>query len=73
MVRPKWRKTGASQLLHHALLADRGEDLAVLLVEPEHPGVVALYESWGYRAVGKRQPFPDSPMFDVMIAELPLT
>jgi GNAT superfamily N-acetyltransferase len=72
MVRPKWRKTGASHLLHHALLEGRGEDLAVLLVEPEHPGVVALYESWGYRAVGRRQPFPDSPMFAVMLAELPL-
>lgn len=73
MVRPRWRKTGASEALHHGLLEGRSEDLAVLLVEPEHAGVVALYESWGYRAVGQRQPFPDSPMFTVMIAELPLT
>jgi GNAT superfamily N-acetyltransferase len=73
MVRSNWRKTGVSQLLHHALLESRSEDLAVLLVEPEHTGVVGLYESWGYRAVGSRQPFADSPMFTVMLAELPLT
>ena len=73
MLRPKWRKTGASRLLHHALMEDRSEDLAVLLVDPEHPGVVALYESWGYRKVGERRPFPDSPVYAVMIAELPLS
>ncbi|MFG2332859.1 GNAT family N-acetyltransferase [Streptomyces sp. NPDC048604] len=73
MVRPKWRKTGAGQHLHHALLASRPEALAVLLVDPSHPKVQALYESWGYRRVGRRQPFPDSPNFAVMLRELPTT
>jgi ribosomal protein S18 acetylase RimI-like enzyme len=72
MVRSKWRKTGASRLLHHALLDGRDEDLAVLLVDVEHPRVQTLYESWGYRKVGERQPFPDSPVFAVMLAELPM-
>ena len=35
-------------------------------------GVQAMYESWGYRKVGVRQPFPDSPVYAVMLAELPL-
>ncbi|MGK5498497.1 N-acetyltransferase family protein [Streptomyces sp. URMC 125] len=72
MVRPRWRKTGASRLLHHGLLAKCDEDLAVLLVDVTHPRVQALYESWGYRKVGERQPFADSPLFAVMLAELPL-
>jgi hypothetical protein len=33
----------------------------VLLVDPDHPNVQALYGSWGYRQIGIRQPFPDSP------------
>ncbi|MFD7894115.1 GNAT family N-acetyltransferase [Streptomyces sp. NPDC059743] len=72
MVRPRWRKTGASVRLHRALLDGRDEDLAVLTVDTKHPKVQALYESWGYRKVGEDQPFPDSPLFAVMLAELPL-
>lgn len=72
MVRPTWRKTGAAERLHRALLVGRDEDLAVLLVGTTHPKVQALYASWGYREVGERQPFPDSPVFAVMLAELPL-
>ncbi|GHF43935.1 hypothetical protein GCM10010218_26540 [Streptomyces mashuensis] len=73
MVRPKWRKQGHSARLHHALLAHRADDdLAALLVDVTHPKVQALYESWGYRKVGERRPFPDSPLFAVMVAELPL-
>ncbi|MGW7505953.1 GNAT family N-acetyltransferase [Streptomyces albidoflavus] len=70
MVRPRWRKTGVSRRLHEELLAGRPEALAVLLVDPEHPKVEALYETWGYRRVGRRQPFPDSPNFAVMLREL---
>ncbi|MEV5507840.1 GNAT family N-acetyltransferase [Streptomyces orinoci] len=72
MVRPKWRKRGHSERLHRALLAVRRDDLAALLVDVEHPKVQALYEAWGYRKVGERQPFPDSPLYAVMLAELPL-
>ncbi|MGC5565357.1 N-acetyltransferase family protein [Streptomyces sp. FR-108] len=72
MVRSRWRKTGVSTTLHRALLEGRGEDLSVLLVDTDTPKVQALYEQWGYRKVGQRQPFPDSPMFSVMLTELPL-
>lgn len=73
MVREKWRKTGLSQRLTAALMDSRNEALAMLFVDTEHPRVQALYESWGYRKVGERQPFPDSPRYAVMLADLPLT
>lgn len=71
-VRTGYRKTGLAQHLTRELLDARAEDLAVLLVDTEHPRVQALYESWGFSKVGERQPFPDSPLFAVMLAELPL-
>ncbi|MGW6414836.1 GNAT family N-acetyltransferase [Streptomyces sp. NPDC055055] len=71
-VRTNARKTGAAERLTRALLDSRDEDLAVLLVDTEHPRVQALYESWGFCKVGERQPFPDSPVYAVMLAELPL-
>ncbi|WP_411075202.1 GNAT family N-acetyltransferase [Streptomyces sp. cmx-4-7] len=71
-VRTKYRGTGAAEWLTRELLDSRDEDLAVLLVDTEHPRVQALYESWGFRKVGERQPFPDSPVYAVMLAELPL-
>ncbi|MFB7234859.1 GNAT family N-acetyltransferase [Streptomyces sp. NPDC056269] len=71
MVRPRWRKTGAAEQLHAALLQDRPEALAALLVDPGHDRVQALYETWGYQPVGRRQPFPDSPNFLVMVHGLP--
>jgi hypothetical protein len=63
---------GAAERLSRALLDSRDEDLAVLLVDTEHPRVQALYESWGFSKVGERQPFPDSPVYAVMLTELPL-
>ncbi|MFI1309885.1 hypothetical protein ACH4TS_06955 [Streptomyces albidoflavus] len=72
-VREPWRKTGTAELLHRTLMGTREDDLAVLLVDVTHPKVQALYESWGYRKVGEDQPFPDSPVFAVMMAELPLS
>ena len=66
-------RPGEAERLHRALMDARDEDLAVLLVDVTHPKVEALYESWGYRKVGERQPFPDSPLYAVMLAQLPLT
>ncbi|MGW4032785.1 GNAT family N-acetyltransferase [Streptomyces sp. NPDC004838] len=71
-VRTRYRKTGTAELVTWALLDGRDEDLVVLLVDTDHPRVQALYETWGFRKVGERQPFPDSPVYAVMLAELPL-
>ncbi|GAA2558075.1 hypothetical protein GCM10010423_69820 [Streptomyces levis] len=70
MVRPKWRKQGISERLHEALLEEREEDLAVLLVDVTHPKVQELYETWGYEKVGEQQPFADSPLYAVMVKRL---
>ncbi|MFF3330899.1 GNAT family N-acetyltransferase [Streptomyces sp. NPDC002888] len=70
MVRPAWRKQGISERLHEALLKERTEDLAVLLVDVTHPKVQALYESWGYTKTGEQQPFADSPVYAVMLKGL---
>ncbi|SER55909.1 GNAT family N-acetyltransferase [Streptomyces qinglanensis] len=72
MVREPWRKTGTAERLHRALMDARDEPRAALLVDVTHPKVEALYASWGYRKVGEDQPFPDSPVYAVMIADLPL-
>ncbi|MFI6700199.1 GNAT family N-acetyltransferase [Streptomyces sp. NPDC050509] len=70
MVRPRWRGTGAAGRLHDALLAGREEDLAVLLFDAAHPRVRALYARWGYERVGDDRPFPDAPVFSVMVKPL---
>ncbi|MFZ3470285.1 GNAT family N-acetyltransferase [Streptomyces sp. 4.24] len=70
MVRPKWRKTGLGPRLHDALLAGRPESLAVLTVDTKRPRLQAMYEGWGYRKIGENQPFPDSPVYAVMLNKL---
>ncbi|MEU6059689.1 GNAT family N-acetyltransferase [Streptomyces sp. NPDC047097] len=72
-VRTEYRRIRAAELVTRALLERRDEDLVVLLVDTEHPRVQALYETWGFRKVGERQPFPDSPVYAVMLTELPLS
>ncbi|MER7917465.1 MULTISPECIES: GNAT family N-acetyltransferase [unclassified Streptomyces] len=72
-VRTPWRGKGVSERLHRALMDAQDDDLAVLLVDMTHPKVEALYESWGYRKVGEDQPFPDSPVYAVMLVDLPLS
>lgn len=69
MVRVPWRKTGASIGIHDDLLARRPEPQVTLMVNPlaGNGKVHALYESWGYRDIGKSQPSPDSPMLMAMV------
>ncbi|MEV7737863.1 GNAT family N-acetyltransferase [Streptomyces sp. NPDC088921] len=71
-VRQAYRKQGLADRLTRALLENRGEDLAVLLVDVTHPRVQSLYEDWGFKKVGEQRSAPDSPVFAVMLAELPL-
>ncbi|MCC3768176.1 GNAT family N-acetyltransferase [Streptomyces sp. UNOC14_S4] len=69
MVRMKWRKTGQAKKLHDELLAGRQEERVTLLVDPDHPKVKALYEEWDYQHIGHQQPFPDSPLYAVMLKQ----
>lgn len=72
MVRPRWRKQGLSEVLHRALLDGRPEAMVALSVDTTHPRVQKMYESWGYRKVGESRPFADSPLYALMVADLPL-
>ncbi|KUJ37184.1 hypothetical protein ACZ90_69645 [Streptomyces albus subsp. albus] len=71
MLCEKWRKQGISRLMHDELVSHREEACAELLVRRSRPRLRAMYEAWGYRHISERQPFPDSPLYDVMA--LPLT
>ncbi|UGY91341.1 GNAT family N-acetyltransferase [Streptomyces gobiensis] len=70
MLREKWRGRGISHVMHDELMSHRQEERAELLVRRERPGLRALYESWGYELAGEKLPFPDSPMYDVMVLDL---
>lgn len=74
LVRSAWRGSagaGTSRLLHEELLTGRTEDRVTLLVDPTRSEgrLKAVYESWGYREIGRQQPFPDSPVFAAMMRE----
>jgi GNAT superfamily N-acetyltransferase len=72
MVRVPWRKTGTARQLHDALLAERTEERATLLVRQSHPKVHALYESWGWRTIGDLRPrIEHAPLMHAMLLDLP--
>ncbi|MFE1957240.1 GNAT family N-acetyltransferase [Streptomyces sp. NPDC059479] len=70
MLRQEWRKRGISQLMHEELMGHRQERKSQLLVRRERPRLRAMYEAWGYEHVGEKLPFPDSPLYDVMVLDL---
>ncbi len=69
MLRQAWRGAGLARQGHDALLANRPEEQVTLLVNPLAGGgkVKALYEGWGYRAVGMQQPSADGPVLTAML------
>jgi ribosomal protein S18 acetylase RimI-like enzyme len=73
MTAPAWRGRGFAHALHDELLADRPEQRATLLVRPDNEPARSAYLRWGWRVVGTIQPFPDSPVFDALLRDLPLT
>ncbi|GGQ94662.1 GNAT family N-acetyltransferase [Kitasatospora griseola] len=72
MVRQNWRGTGTAHTLHEELLSHRPEERSHLLVEEEHPRVRALYERWGYNAMGVMQPYDDGPRYTSMLRPIVL-
>ena len=69
-VDPPWQRHGFGRLLHDALLEDRSEQLAHLLVRPDNVAARAAYVSWGWRKIGEMQPFSDAPVMDAMVLRL---
>lgn len=70
MVRKKWRRLGYARALNAALLQNRQEKRATLLVRPENLPARAAYRSWGWRKFGDPQPFEDAPVYEVMLLDL---
>jgi GNAT superfamily N-acetyltransferase len=72
MVRAPWRRIGVARRLHDTLLTGRTEERATLLVEQGNLPAKAAYRRWGWRHVGFLQPFPDAPVYDSMVLDLPV-
>ncbi|MFE3445464.1 GNAT family N-acetyltransferase [Nocardia sp. NPDC059180] len=64
-VHPEYHGQGYARTIHDALLAERPEPLGYLLVRVGNPAR-ATYEAWGWRVVGRDQPFADSPVMEEM-------
>jgi ribosomal protein S18 acetylase RimI-like enzyme len=60
-VRADQRGHGVASRLHQQLAAGDHERLTVL-VRPDNPAL-AVYQRWGYRQLGRLQPYPDSPVY----------
>ena len=71
MIRGPWRRQGYARHLHDALLRNRKEERATLLVLPDNAPAKAAYAAWGWRKLGELKPFEDSPTYDSMIVSLP--
>ncbi|MEK8173506.1 GNAT family N-acetyltransferase [Streptomyces sp. M19] len=70
MVRPAWRRQGIARVLHNALLTDRPEELATILVDPKNTPARSAYYAWGWKKLGDIQPFDNSPVFESLTKRL---
>ncbi|WP_328868661.1 GNAT family N-acetyltransferase [Streptomyces sp. NBC_00287] len=71
LVRVLWRKRGVFRRLHDAVLAERSEGRATVLVRRSHLKVDALYGSWGWRAIGDLRPrIGHVPLMHAMLVDL---
>jgi GNAT superfamily N-acetyltransferase len=70
MVRAPWRRRGYARALHDALLKNRAEKRAALLVLPDNIPARTAYRAWGWYQIGDLQPFPDAPVYEAMVLDL---
>ncbi|NUS63004.1 MAG: GNAT family N-acetyltransferase [Saccharothrix sp.] len=71
-VLPRCQGRGYAHLLRDALLTDRPESRAALVVESGNVKLHAMYRAWGWIPVGDLRPAPDSPTYHAMLHDLPL-
>ena len=69
-VRAPYRRLGMARAMHEELLAEASEERATLLVRPEATPAKTAYQHWGYEKVGSLQPWPNAPLYDVMVLSL---
>jgi GNAT superfamily N-acetyltransferase len=72
MVRPDRQRQGIARTLHDALMNSRSERRATLLVRADNTAARTAYTNWGWHTAAKLQPFPDSPVYDALILNLPI-
>lgn len=73
MVSAEHTGQGLARALHDELLRGRTEQRATLLVNPDNERAYARYRKWGWYRVGRQRPsWEGSPVFDVLMRELPL-
>jgi GNAT superfamily N-acetyltransferase len=70
MVRAAWRRRGYARGLHDALLANRSEERATLLVLPDNIPARTAYLSWNWYKLGDLRPFDDAPTYEAMVLDL---
>lgn len=69
-VRAPYRRHGVARRLHTHLVAGSTVERLTLLVRPTNDAACRAYASWGYRRVGRIQPYHDSPVLDAMVKTL---
>lgn len=74
LVRASWRRQGIGRDLHDLVLAGRPEERATLTVLPAAMAAQRALGAWGWRKVARtRDPGASSPVFDVLLAALPIS
>jgi GNAT superfamily N-acetyltransferase len=72
LVRASWRRQGIGRRLHDLILAGRREERATLTVLPAATPAQQALQGWGWRKVARtRDPYPGSPVSDVLVTDLP--
>ncbi|MGP3952649.1 GNAT family N-acetyltransferase [Streptomyces sp. 7N604] len=71
-VRKPWRRRGIAAELHAQLLDGLEVERVTLTMRPEPEAAPAqsAYAAWGYRKVGRSQPWDGAPVYDSMILDL---
>lgn len=66
------RRRGIARAIHDALLDQPGLDRASLTVRPEPEAEPArrAYAKWGWRQVSRKQPWPEAPVYDLLVLPL---
>lgn len=71
LVAAEYRRRGVARALHDRFLAARTEHKAVLLAHPDARAAQSAYCRWGWYRVGAGRPFPDTPLYDTLMKDLP--
>ena len=73
MVHPDHQRQGVARTLHDTLMRSRPEQRATLLVRGDNAAARTAYSRWGWSVAAKLKPFADSPIYDALILDLPLS